>query len=67
MIGFGSIGSACGRLAKEGFGTKVIGVDKYEISDPAIMKCANHIINLDQLPQALKEADYLLSVLPHTT
>jgi phosphoglycerate dehydrogenase-like enzyme len=47
VIGFGDIGSTCGKVAKNGFGTRVIGVDKYEIKSEQRKACADEIVGLD--------------------
>ena len=46
-MGFGGIGSTCGKVAKNGFGTRVIGIDKYEVTNPDYIKCADEIVGLD--------------------
>ncbi len=66
VLGFGSIGSACGQVAKNGFGMRVMGVDLYPSEDPEIRACATELIGLDQLPKVIPATDYFVGVLPHT-
>lgn len=66
VLGFGSIGSACGKVAKQGFGTRVIGVDLHEVTDPERKACADETVTVDKLSQVVPEADFFVSVLPHT-
>ena len=66
VLGFGSIGSACGKLAKNGFGVKVIGVDKSPVTDPLRISSADEIIELEKLQTVIPEADFFVSVLPYT-
>lgn len=66
VLGFGSIGSNCGKIAKHGFGMNVVGIDKYEVTDPEIISCATEIAYLDSIDKHLKDADFVVSVLPHT-
>ena len=47
VLGFGSIGSACGKVAKDGFGMRVMGVDLYPSENPAIRACATELLGLD--------------------
>ena len=66
VLGFGSIGSACGYVAKNGFGMRVMGVDLYPSENPEICSCATELIGLDQLRNVIPETDYFVGVLPHT-
>lgn len=66
VLGFGGIGSTCAKVAKLGFGTRVIAVDKYEITDPLRRSYADEIVGLDQLEAAVRKADFVVGVLPHT-
>jgi D-2-hydroxyacid dehydrogenase (NADP+) len=66
VLGYGGIGSACAKVAKLGFGTRVIAVDKFEITDPVRRSYADEILGLDQLERAVREADFVVGVLPHT-
>ena len=48
IVGFGDIGAACGRIAKFGFGYKVIGVKRRPENTPDSNRlCADLIIGLD--------------------
>jgi lactate dehydrogenase-like 2-hydroxyacid dehydrogenase len=47
VLGFGSIGSTCGKVAKDGFGMRVMGVDLYPSENPAIRACATELLGLD--------------------
>jgi len=66
VLGFGSIGSACGKVAKHGFGTRVIGIDKFTVTDPERLASADEIVGLYRLPEIIPLADFFVSVLPHT-
>ena len=66
ILGFGSIGSYCGKVARHGFHTRVIGIDKFEVKDPYVRTCADKIVGMDKLPEVLPEADFFVSVLPQT-
>jgi len=67
IVGFGDIGAACGRIAKFGFGTKVIGVKRRPENTPDTNRlCADLIIGLDQINDYLPTADFVVSVLPNT-
>ena len=67
IIGFGDIGAACGKLVKA-FGTKVIGLkrrpDQVSEEDRA---CADEIVGMDQCDRVLKEADFVVGILPKTS
>ena len=47
VIGFGDIGSTCGKVAKNGFGTRVIAIDKYEVKSESRRGWADEIVGLD--------------------
>ena len=66
IVGFGDIGSACGRICKA-FGTKIIGVKRRpeETSDEHRSYC-DELVGLDQLDRVYAEADYVVGVLPRT-
>jgi phosphoglycerate dehydrogenase-like enzyme len=66
VLGFGGIGSTVGKVAKNGFGMRVIGADAYPSQDPAIRECASEMIGLDQLQRVIPETDFFVGVLPHT-
>ena len=47
VIGFGDIGSTCGKVAKNGFGTRVIAIDKYGVNSESRRGWADEIVGLD--------------------
>jgi len=52
VVGFGDIGAACGRIAKFGFGTKLIGVKRRpELKLNA--ECADLIVGIPELDEYL--------------
>jgi len=66
IVGFGDIGSACGRICKA-FGTKIIGVKRRPEETPEENKAfCDELVGLDQLDRVYAEADYVVGVLPGT-
>lgn len=49
IVGFGDIGAACGRVAKQGFGTHVIGLKRKpeETTEEQRTLCSDEIVGLD--------------------
>lgn len=62
IIGFGDIGSACGKLIRS-FGTKVIGF-KRSVKAETKTDCADEIYSIDKLDEKIAEADFVVGVLP---
>ena len=65
IVGFGDIGGQVALKCKEGFKMKVIGLKR----DPSTVEekyrhAVDQVLGLDKLEEALKEADYVVSVLP---
>ena len=68
VVGFGDIGAHCGRVAKIGFGTRVIGLKRRpEVTSDEHRSWADEIVGLDQLDRVLAEADFVVGVLPKTS
>lgn len=68
IVGFGDIGAACGRVAKQGFGTHVIGLKRKpeETTEEQRTLCSDEIVGLDQVKRVLEQADFVVGVLPKT-
>lgn len=68
IIGYGDIGAACAKIAKNGFGMKVIGVKRKpdDCSDEYKSYC-DEVVGNDQYERVIKEADYVVGVLPKTS
>ena len=48
VVGFGDIGSACGKIAKHGFGVKVVGIKRRPANTPESYRAnADEIVGLD--------------------
>lgn len=65
VIGYGDIGAACAKIAKNGFGMKVWGVKRNpaECSDLYKSYC-DEVVGNDQYEKVIKEADFIVGVLP---
>lgn len=65
VVGYGDIGAACAKIAKLGFGTKVIGVKRRPelVSDEYRSYC-DEVVGNDQLDRVLAESDFVVGVLP---
>lgn len=65
IVGYGDIGSACARVAKNGFGMKVTGVKRRpeEVSDKHRSYC-DEVVGNDQYDRVIAEADFVVAVLP---
>lgn len=65
IMGYGSIGASCARIAKNGFGMKVTGVKRRpeSVSEQDRAYC-DQIVGNDKYEEALKEADFVVGVLP---
>lgn len=61
VLGYGSIGRECARLAKTAFKMNIIGVKRSPGSDD---EYASRIYTTGELDEALPQADFLLAVLP---
>lgn len=65
IVGYGDIGTACARIAKNGFDVKVTGVKRDPASVPEeSRKHCDEIVGLDQYERVVKEADFVVAVLP---
>ena len=67
IVGYGDIGAACAKIAKFGFGMKVTGVKRNPdaCSDEYKSYC-DEIVGNDQYENAIKDADFVVGVLPKT-
>lgn len=65
VIGFGDIGAACAKIAKNGFGMKVVGVKRNpnDCSDLYKSYC-DEVVGLDQYERVISESDFVVGVLP---
>lgn len=65
VVGYGDIGAACARIAKNGFGMKVIGVKRRpeDCSDEYRSYC-DEVVGNDQYDRAISDADFVVGVLP---
>jgi phosphoglycerate dehydrogenase-like enzyme len=65
IIGYGDIGAACAKIAKNGFGMKVWGVKRRpdDCSDLYRSYC-DEVVGNDQYERVIKEADFVVGVLP---
>ena len=67
IVGYGDIGSCCARIAKHGFGMKVSGVKRRPEQATAEQKeNASEIVGNDHFDRLVKEADFIVGVLPKT-
>lgn len=67
IVGFGDIGAACGKVCKNGFGTKVIGLKRRpEATSEEHRACCDELVGLDKLDEYLPQVDYVVGVLPKT-
>jgi len=67
IIGYGDIGAACAKIAKNGFGMKVIGVKRKpdECSEEYKSYC-DEVVGNDAYEAVIKDADFVVGVLPKT-
>lgn len=65
IIGYGDIGAACAKVAKNGFGMKVTGVKRRpdQVTDEHRAYC-DEIVGNDQYERVIAEADFVVGVLP---
>ena len=65
VIGYGDIGAACAKIAKNGFGMKVFGVKRNpaDCSDLYRSYC-DEVVGNDQYEKVIAEADFVVGVLP---
>ena len=65
VIGYGDIGAACAKIAKLGFGMKVWGVKRNpdDCSDLYRSYC-DEVVGNSEYERVIKEADYVVGVLP---
>jgi phosphoglycerate dehydrogenase-like enzyme len=65
IVGYGDIGAACAKIAKNGFNMKVTGVKRRpdQVSDEHRSYC-DEIVGNDQFDRIIAEADYVVGVLP---
>ena len=65
VIGYGDIGAACARIAKHGFGMKVIGVKRNPAACSEEHKaCCDEVVSNDEYERVIKEVDFVVGVLP---
>ena len=67
IVGLGSIGGTVAKIAKQGFGMRVIGLkrDKGQI-DKDLEKIVDKVVDYNGLDELLSESDYVVNVLPNT-
>ena len=65
IVGYGDIGAACAKIAKNGFGMRVTGVKRNPdaVSAEARSYC-DEVVGNDQYDKVIAEADYVVGVLP---
>ena len=65
VVGYGDIGSACAKMAKNGFNMKVTGVKRNPeaVSDLQRSYC-DAIVGNDKYAEVIADADYVVGVLP---
>lgn len=65
IVGYGDIGAACAKIAKNGFNMKVSGVKRRpdQITDEFRSYC-DEVVGNDQLDRVISEADYVVGILP---
>ena len=65
IVGYGDIGAACAKVAKNGFDMNVIGVKRRpeECSDLYRSYC-DEVVGNDQYDRAISESDFVVGVLP---
>ena len=67
VVGFGDIGAACGKIAKHGFGARVIGLKRRPEQTPKKnLAHADMVVGLDELDKWIPEVDFVVGVLPNT-
>jgi lactate dehydrogenase-like 2-hydroxyacid dehydrogenase len=65
IVGLGSIGTACARVAKFGLGMKVTGVKRNPNKTTVEMRdCCENIVGGEEFHRVVGEADYVVGVLP---
>jgi len=67
IMGYGNIGAACAKIAKNGFSMKVIGVKRNpaDCSDEFRSYC-DEVVGNDQYDRVIADADFVVGVLPKT-
>lgn len=67
IVGYGGIGQACAKVAKNGFGTRVLALKKRpeRISDEAKAN-ADEVLGMDKLDYLLAESDFVVNICPLT-
>ena len=67
IVGYGDIGAACAKVAKNGFGMKVWGIKRKpeECSDLYRSYC-DEVVGNDKYDEVIAQADYVVGVLPKT-
>lgn len=65
IVGYGDIGSSCAKIVKNGFGMQVTGIkrDPSTVPDHQRSYC-DEIVGNDQYERVIKEADFVVGVLP---
>merc|ERR1712166_431294 len=65
IMGYGNIGAACAKIAKNGFSMKVIGVKRNpaDCSDEFRSYC-DEVVGNDQYEKHIADADFVVGVLP---
>lgn len=67
IIGYGDIGAACAKIAKNGFGMKVIGVKRNPAACSEEYKSyCDEVVGNEAYEAAIKDADFVVGVLPKT-
>jgi len=67
IVGYGNIGSAIAKIAKNGFGMKVTGVKR--LQDPTTEEARSYcdeLVGPEEYERVVSEADYVVGILPRT-
>ena len=65
IVGYGDIGAACAKIAKIGFGMKVVGVKRRPDKCSAEYRSyCDEVVGNDQYDRVISEADFVVGVLP---
>ena len=66
IVGYGDIGAACAKIAKNGFGMKVTGIKRRPsaVSDLDRSYC-DEIVGNEEYDRVVQEADFVVGILPN--
>ena len=67
IVGYGDIGYHCAKVAKMGFGTRIIGMKRRpdSITDEH-RQFVDEVVGMDQMERVMGEADFVVGILPLT-